>query len=376
MKTLIVTLFLFLSQIVQAGPVLQMNHAFQSLMNLMPFVVNDSEYKNPKNEKEIKENLKNLNSAFTLAKHDQLIKHDLFAPSYALISENLKETQVAFEKGKKDYSQWLVKETMSLCMDCHARLPVGVTSSFQNGELTVDTKKIRSPYDIGMAYLIVRRFVDAKANFTRSIQDSLIKKDDKILLPFQQILMIETKIKKDPGTMISIINDYLTKNNLPADLRLELETWKKRLILWKEDKAIVSGINNEGQLKDFIKRRLIPLKDRDSFNDAFKIDLLLASGLISNYFFENQSSPTAPELSFWLGWIEKRLKKEAFLSSGDLFLKQCIRKYSHHPVAKECLREYQESVEFDFSGSSGTQIPPEVEKELKDLRLLLESSKK
>jgi hypothetical protein len=342
----------------------------------MPHLESESNYKNAKSEKEIKENLKNLNSAFTLAQHDQLIKHDLFAPSYALISENLKESQTAFETGKKDYSLWLVKETISLCMDCHARLPVGVTSSFQNGELTVDTKKTRSPYDTGLAYMIVRRFVDAKENFNRSIQDGLIKKDHKILLPFQQILMIETKIKKDPVTMISIIQDYLAKNNLPSNIKAELESWNKRLVLWKEDKALSQGLRNEGELKDFIKRRLLPLKERDSFNDAFKVDLLLASGVISTYFFENQNSPSAPDLSFWLGWIEKRLKKEEFLSSGDLFLKQCIRKYARHPVARECLKEYQESVEFDFSGSSGTQIPLEVQKELKDLRLLLGPEKK
>lgn len=197
-----------------------------------------------------------------------------------------------------------------------------------------------------------------------------------MLLPFQQILMIETKIKKDPMGMVSIIDDYLVKNKLPLHIRTELESWRKRLVLWKDDKALVKGINTESELKDFIKRRLAPLKERDSFNDAFKVDLLLASGLISNYFFENQSSPTAPDLSYWLGWIEKRLKKEEFLSSGDLFLKQCIRKYSRYPVARECLKEYQESVEFDFSGSSGTQIPTEVEKELKGLRLLLRPEKK
>ncbi len=367
---------IFASQLAHAGPVLQMNQAFQSLMNLMPHIQQEADYKNNKYEKEIKENLKNLNTSFIQAKHDQLIKHDLFAPSYALISENLKETQSTFQKGKKDYSLWLAKETLSLCMDCHARLPMGVTSSFQNGELTVDTKKIRTPYDIGVAYMIVRRFVDAKENFNRSIQDSLIKKDDKMLLPFQQILMIETKIKKDPESMISIIDDYISKNNLPFLIKNELEAWKKRLTLWKEDKSLLNGLKNERDLKDFINRRLNPLKARDSFNDAYKVDLLLASGLISNYFFENQSSPSAPELSFWLGWIEKRLKKEEFLSSGDLFLKQCIRKYARYPVARECLKEYQESVEFDFSGSSGTQIPPEVEKELKGFKFLLDSIKK
>lgn len=140
MKILLFILLL-ISQVGHASPVLQMNRAFQSLMNLMPYMSQEREYKNIKNEKEIKENLKHLNSAFTLAKHDQLIKHDLFAPSYALITENLKETLASFEKGKKDYSLWLAKETVSLCMDCHARLPANVTSSFQNGSSPLTRRK-------------------------------------------------------------------------------------------------------------------------------------------------------------------------------------------------------------------------------------------
>jgi hypothetical protein len=262
-------------------------------------------------------------------------------------------------------------------MDCHGRLPQSVTSSFQNGELSVNTAKIRDPYDIGIAYMIVRRFVDAKEHFTRSIQDRIIKKDQQhIILPFQQILAIELKIKKDPASMITIIDDYLQKKNLQREVNIELESLRKRLHIWTKDDAITKGIRSEKDLTLFMKRRLAPLKEKNSFNDAYKVDLLLGAGILANYFFENQDSPSAPQMSLWTGWIEKRLKKEEFMSSGDLFLKQCIKKYSRHPVAKECLEEYQESVEFDFTGSSGTSIPPEVEQELKNLRKLIQPPKK
>lgn len=370
-KSLFITL-LCISTTASAGPVLQMNKAFSALTELMPYLNDAKAFKEKKNEEIIGKNLEQLNSAFKLAGHDTLIRHDLFAPSYALINENISATQNGFAKGKKDYALWMMKETITLCMDCHGRLPQSVSSSFQNGELRVDTSKIKNPYDLGTAYMIVRRFVDAKVQFTRSIQDKIIKKDfTDLILPFQQILTIELKIKKDPASMITIIDDYLSKKNLPHDVSSELEGWKKRLVIWKDDVAIKKGINNEKELKDLFKRRLDPLKKKNSFDDDYKVDLLLSSGLISNYFFENQESPSAPEISLWMGWIEKRLKKEDFMSSGDLFLKQCIRKYSKRPIAKECLAEYKESVEFDFTGSSGTSIPDEVEKELKELNQLV-----
>lgn len=361
---------------VEAAPILEMNKAFNALMELMPFLKSERAFKDEKNSKEIKKQINDLGAAFKLAKHDGLIKHDLFAPSYELITANLKDSEGAFDTGKKDYALWMMRETVSLCMDCHSRMPVEHTSSFQDGDLTVPADKLKNSYDLGTTYLIVRRFVDAKEQFNRNIQDKLISKNlTDIILPFQQILYIETKIMKNPAQMNTIIDDYLAKKNLPDFVTDELLAWKKQLTIWTKEQALTSGLKDEKDLKAFIKRRLNPL-EKDSFNDAYKPDLLLASGILSNYFFINQKSPSAPELNYWLGWIEKRLKKEQFLSSGDLFLKQCIKKYSSHPIAKKCLSEYQESLEFDFSGSAGTLIPLELQKEYESLKRLVYPRKK
>lgn len=375
-KNALILFSIVLSSSSFAGPVLQMNKAFNALSNVIPYVTKEEQFLDKKNEKKISESLNEISEAFKTARHDTLIKHDLFAPSYELIRQNVIEMKGAFNAGKKEYARWYLKETLSLCIDCHTRLPENYTSSFQNGELTVDAKKFGDPYDQGIAQLLVRRYIDAKESFVRNIQDDLISGNRlDLIFPFQQILMIETKVKKDPDNIGSFINDYLKKKTLPHEVESELTSWKKRLDIWKTEKVLKDGIQNEKELKAFIARRLTPLKV-DSFNDSYKVDLLFASGLLSNYFFVNQNSPSAPELSYWLGWIEKRLKTEDFFSSGDLFLKQCIRKYPESPIAPKCLDEYKESVEFDFSGSAGTNIPDEVKQELSTLQNLLKASKK
>lgn len=346
-----------------SSPVLQMNRTFSSVMELLPYILDDKEFHEKKNHEKIHTALKDLNKAFKNAGHDSLIKHDLFAPSYSLVLQNLQDSQSAFAKNKKEHSRWLVKETLALCMDCHTRLPTSHSSSFQNGEITIDKSVFKDKYDLGIGYLIVRRYVDAKENFTQSIQDKIIKKDfSDLILPFQQILLIETKVMKDPAKMVSIIDFYLEKKNLPADVSEELNSWKNRLVIWKDEKN--SGDpKNEKELTAFINRRLLPLKD-DSFNNSYKVDYLIASGVLAHFYFENQTSSMAPELNYWMGWMEKRLKRDEFMSSGDLFLKQCIKRYPNHPVAKDCLEEYKESLMFDFSGSSGTHIPKDLQQEL------------
>jgi len=376
MKHLLFLLF-FISKGVYSTPILQMNKAFTSIFDLGPYLTDENRYLEDKNTKTIQKSLDDLEASFQSVGHDKLIKHDLFAPSYKLISENIKESTLSFKNRHKSYSFWILKETLTLCLDCHSRLPQNLTSSFQNGELYFNPNNIKDPYDLGMTYLVVRRFSDAQDYFIRSIQEKIIKKENnKILMPFQQLLMIELKVRKDPVKMISIIDDYIQKKHLPSQVENELKLWKQRLDIWKTDQSLTKGIDTEKELIEFIKRRLEILKEENSFNDAFKVDLLLGSGIISEFYFENQNSPSAPEINYWLGWLEKRLKKENFLSTGSLYFKQCIKKYPKSARSKDCLEEYIESVEFDFSGSRGTAIPSEIKKELKDLSDLLEEKKK
>lgn len=374
MRNHIISLFLLtvISMPLLAATILPMNRAFLAVTDLLPFIHEEARFMDKKNEATIKLKLKELNTALKGAKHETMLQHDLFAPSYALITENVNEAVNAFNAGKKSYAHWTLGELTSLCLDCHTRLPESHSSSFQNGELRVDESKFKNPFTLGLAHLIVRRYVDAKNSFTRDIQDKLIKKDfNELKAPFQQILLIETKILKDPGSMELIIDSYMKKELMPESMKTILSQWKKRLAYWKNNPTLQKGLQSENDLKLFFKARLTPLKQINVFEEGHKVDLLLSSGILSNYFFFNQDTSHAAEISFWMGWIEKRLKREDFFGSGDYFLKQCIRKYPKHPIAKECLKEYKESIEFDFSGSGGTHIPAEVEKEFDELNNLL-----
>jgi len=357
-----------------AAPILQMNKAFNTLSDLMPYLTNDSKFKEKKNEAIIKKHLEDFESEFKLAGHDQLLKNDLFAPSYQLMIEGIKNSKEAFQQNKKEYSLWMIRNSLGSCLECHTRLPQEHTSSFQNGELQIDTSKFADRYDLGVAYLIVRRFVDAKEQFVRVIQDKLIKKDDYgYIKPFQQVLLIEMKVMKDPAAMESFIQSFESKKIPESDMR-ELLAWKDRLEILKKEKFLKSGIKNEAELSEFIKRRLAPIED-ELFEDKYKPDLLLASGILSVYFFQNPESKSAAKLNYWIGIIESELRKDEFLSSADLFLKQCIKKYPLNPIAKKCFSALKGNNEFMYSGSGGTDIPEDIQKEMNELKKLIEGKK-
>ncbi|WPU65908.1 hypothetical protein [Peredibacter starrii] len=358
-----------------SGPVLQMNKAFLALTDLIPFITDRDKFMDKKNEEVITAKIAELQTAFKNAKHDSLLKEDIFAPSYALVNEHLEDSLQAYKSGKKDYAHWRLQETTSLCLDCHTRMPPSHPSSFQNGELSIDSSKFTDSYNLGIAQLIVRRYVDAKQSFTRNIDDKLIKKDFKdLILPFKQVLLIEAKVQKDPANLEKFLESYSIKKDIPEEVRTELKIWTRRAKHWKGSKYL-SGLTNDKEVRAFISKELIPLKKQNSSIENFDVDLLFSSGLLSNFIFENPNSSLAPEISYWIGWSEKYLKREQFFGSGDLFLKQCIKKYYKSPVAKQCLDEYRESIMFDFSGSSGTNIPEDVQKELNNLEKMIQSKK-
>lgn len=357
-----------------AGPILQMNKAFNTLTELMPFILSEPQFKEKKNEAIIKKGLSDFENEFKLAGHDEVLKNDLFAPSYKMMIESVRESKTAFSQGKKDYALWMLRDSISTCLECHTRLPAEHTSSFQDGDIQIETAKFKDPYELGVTYMIVRRFVDAKEQFLRVIQDKLIKKEEfGYIKPFQQILMIEMKAKKDPVAMASFLRPFLDKKIATEELG-ELNHWYGRLEVLKNDN-VKKGIHSDKELKEFISRRLESIEG-DLYDDKFKPDLLFASGLLSVYFFQNPQTKSAPLLNYWLGKIEAELRKDDFLSSADLFLKQCIKKYPLHPIAKKCFVSLKENNEFMYSGSRGTEIPPEVKAELKELEALIQRKKK
>ena len=374
MKILLITFMLMTFHHSLADTKKPMANSFQALVSLVPYLADGTKFYLKTNEMFITDQLTEINQSFQTVKHEKLIQQDLFAPYYELVKQNIDDSLKAFASGKKDYAHWRLKEITSLCLDCHTRLPSDQPSRFDSGEQIFDSTRFENSYNLGVGQLIVRRYFDAKQSFTKSIDEKIVKGETKDLIkPLKQILLIETKILKQPKEMTTFIKYYLNKKQIPDSVKEILVNWQKQLQHWETKKNLLNGLTNDAQMKNFIQTIVAPLKEKSNFDDGFDIDHLLISGVLSNYLYKNPKSELAPEINYWLGLSEKYLKREHFFGSGDLFFKQCVQRYSQNPVASKCLEEYKESIEFEFSGSSGTHIPAEIKKELEDMKKMLKS---
>lgn len=370
MKLLII--MAFSGTLAFASPAKEMNTAFNALVNIIPYTQSFETFSAKENEDLILKNMTTIQSAFKKAKHENLLKQDIFAPSYEMINENITSSIDSFKKGKKSYTHWRIKEITSLCIDCHTRMPTSHVPSFKAEHYSIETTKLTNQYDIGTAQLIVRRYTDARKSFIQSIETEIKAKNEKqIQKAFKQVLLIDLKINKDPQKAKSFIISYQGRKELSASFKNDLTEWLKGIETVLKKGSYRDYFKNEKEVKNFIVGQLVPLEKTSSYDYQHDIQFLEAVGRLYNYLFENPTSPQAPELAFWIGFIEKRLGRESFFSNGDLFLKQCVKRYPKTPSATKCLKEYEESIEFEFTGSSGTHLPPEVLKELEELRGLI-----
>jgi hypothetical protein len=364
---------LTLTGLALAAPVIPMNKALNALLELVPYLTDAQKFNDKKNEGTIRSSISKLEEAFNAAKHHDLLKQDVFSPSLGLIKSSITDSKQAFSKGNKDYAHWRMREITAQCMDCHTRLPADHVSSFRDGMRQLENAKFSDPYNLGVGQMIVRLYPEAKATFTKVIDEKFIRGElTGILLPMKQLLLIQTKILKDPEQMVKILDHYETKKGLSLSDKEVMKQWRDRLVVWGQSPYNKNKLKNDTEVESFIKSTLKPLFKNDSlYIGKFDVDLMYASGLLSNFIFENPQSKFAPDAIYWIGLSDKYLQREQFVGSGELFLKECVRRYPKSAIAPKCFAEYKESMEFQFTGSRGTELPAEVERELDHLESLI-----
>lgn len=374
MRTLISLLFIFtLSPSSQATTVDDMNRAFKALSELLPYITGDAPLKEKEYEKQVEKNLNELTKTFSELKHQAPLTRDIFAPSYQVIMDHLKDTQKSFREGRKDYAQWRLRELTSLCLDCHTRLPEDHASQYQVGKLDIPAEKFQNPYNLGIAQLLVRKYPDASKTFQQVVENSLKKKDfDQTEKALKQLLLINTKILGEHSAMMKSVQDYQKINKLPPQIRQLLNQWEGRLGQLQKMPILKQELKSDKEVQTLIDQVLNPIYQKHAeLAENRDVDLLAANGQLSRYLFNNPESAMRPDISFWIGWSEKILRRENFFGSGELFLKQCIRRFPKHPTARKCYNELVEIIEFEFSGSSGTHVPQDVKTEMKQLESLI-----
>ncbi|MBC7540736.1 MAG: hypothetical protein H7281_18090 [Bacteriovorax sp.] len=357
-----------------------MNNVYDSFVKIIPYVYGDKNaldsLKSSWSQKELINNLTDISNAFKSARHVEYFQKPGFRPSLETINSHLDETISSIKSQNYIFAQSRLKAITALCVSCHSILSESASKN-AFGEAINSEKRSRFESDFAFAnYLfLVRRFTEATFYFEKAIKNHLetnlptdTNKDHEVYSSLRRVLSIFTKITFNPDKARDFLKKYKDNKNFSPQLKTTISQWNSSLNKWKNfDPHKVKSIH------PFIAKYLAPLEAHKEklLNGENDITLLIASGVLSKYITDNPSSPSSPEILYWMAIVEHRLSNTYFFSLSDLYLKDCITIYRKSPFAKKCYQEYEDNITFGFSGSKGTDIPLEEKRELDRLKAVL-----
>lgn len=354
-----------------------MTNVYDSYLKILPYIYSSdnklSDLKNKKQKQALINNLSDLSVFFKSARHAEFFQRPGFRPSLETINSHLEETIISVESDNYVFAQKRLNVIGALCVSCHTQLPESVSKKAFGKNVK---KEGREQFDSDFSYAnylyLVRRFDDSKLYFEKSIDSALSKlnaqSNQEILFSLRKIISMDTKIKFDFDKASAFIAKWEKDSRLSANDKKMLQRWGSQLKNWKGfDPTTIKS------MPEFIEKHLTPLdmKKEIIFTGEEDVSLLISSGVLLNFLVENPETTLAPEILYWLSLAEHRMSQTYFFSLGDLYLKDCIKKYPSSPYAKKCYQEYADSIEAGYSGSSGTDIPAEEKRELLKLKNLL-----
>ncbi len=354
-----------------------MGNVYDSYVKIIPYVYSTNyrswDFSRQKDKKELLKNLNDLSLFFKSAKHADMFQRPGFRPSLDTINEHLEETIISVESNNYVFAQKRLNVLGALCVSCHSQLPESVSKNAFGSNIKQEKRELfDSDFSYANYLYLVRRFDDAKTYFNKALDESLSHSEKRagpeVLASLRKIISIDTKIKFDYDKANAFIIKWEKDNRLSSFDRKMITRWRSNLQTWK-------GFNPASAtfLREFIDKNLTPLdmKKEIVFSGEDDINLFVSSGVLLNYLVVHPDSELAPEILYWLSKIEHKMSQSYFFSLGDLYLKDCIKKYPSSAYAKKCYQEYADSIESGYSGSSGTDIPPEEKRELVKLKNLL-----
>jgi hypothetical protein len=348
-----------------------MNQMFNEIFTLKPFIVSETAFSDPKNATTIDKSLKHMIEVSKNINHEMQIKRSGFEISGKVLSQQLREVDQVFLAGNKDYSLWMLKSTLSVCMNCHTQLPAASThfTTMNKGHI------LTNPFEEAEFLFVIRNFDEAMKLYQNAIDgypanqvtvDSLEKMVTRQLFYY-------VRVRRNMDELAKAFDGDLKNSKLPKRLHEKIEGLKSAALKMKKDSYPVFSSAQESEVRKYVETNLKEeLAGNFSFNQPERqIQYLKISSVLYEYLQANPGTHLKPDILYWLSFCEARYSHQLSYSMPELYLKQCVLEFPKNPVAKKCLADYQELVTMAYTGTSGTHIPAEVAKELKTMEELV-----
>ena len=210
-----------------------MQKLLQPLRILQPYLADEDTFTDSDNADKIEAQIKALRANFhTIETIPSRYKSQPgFLDNVKNVADLLDDVDRRFAEGKTEYAWWRLQRLPTDCFSCHATYKV---SSHYSNTAMIDESL--NPLERARFLLATRQFTEAKTTLVKVLHDPAYRMyDDQVL---RSLLLVETRISKDPKESIALFTDILSTAQLPTDDSDTVKRWVKGLEAWSKAKPI------------------------------------------------------------------------------------------------------------------------------------------
>ncbi len=344
-----------------------MDRIFSNLARITKYSLSEDEFKKKEHEAEIKQLLKDTTQSVKTATQQHELKNPIMKISGEVLATQFADAENAFNSGHKSYARWMVNSSLSICMSCHAQ----VSKANQPFDDLFRQNNFKEKYDQAELRFVLRNYDKALPMYTELIDNFPTNKlpVEKLETSLKRKVAIFARIKRDPAVAIQALEKDLKNKNIPKYLHKNIESWIALFNEWKKEKDVdVTKLTDSEILKFIEKQMKKDVWDKLQESESPRsVTYLRVSGVLYDYMATHPITKITPEILYYLAICDHELNNNFFYSLAELYLKECVIKYPTSKIAKKCFLKYEDIITSSFTGSAGTDIPDDVQRELKTM---------
>jgi hypothetical protein len=174
---------------------------------------------------------------------------------------------------------------------------------------------------------------------------------------FEDYLKVSIRVRNDFPRAITVLEQFLKRPDVPAELRAQLLSWVQAL----------KDLQSQGTIDDALPRARALIETGQRHN-RFPADrqgfvyFVVASSLLHRFLATQPADKNAlVEAYYLLGLTELSIARTSWISEAPFFLETAIRLAPTSAVAAKAYDVLNTYILTAYTGSLGTRVPPDVQ---------------
>ncbi len=266
----------------------------------------------------------------------------------------------------RDAGYRIVRMTQT-CVACHARLPSEEKAAFAAPLIErLDVERIE-PAQLARFDVATRQFDRALTRYESMLADpEQLPAQLEYSGAIADYLVVALRVRAATGRAEAALSRFAKRSDLTAQQVRVVPIWVAALERYGDSLASEPSLERAREiLRAGAEQSRHP---NDSSDLAHRV---LASALLYRFLDAQEASQSDRATALLLlGETDAFLRRSFERSEAEFYLEQAIRLAPGTPVAQEAYARLEDQVLFGYTGSSGLNLPPDIERELEELRAL------